>query len=147
MRPACAICAMNWIRKRCRPVGLNVHTPLWRRDRDTLLQQMLERGFKVRFSCVDTCWIDQSWVGRELDATAIDALRIINEQTGLDLCGEDGEYHTMAVDGPGFTRGIDIRNNSIRVTRSLAYMDRPRIGLKESLNITAATLSTDSAPQ
>lgn len=119
----------NWIRERGRPVGLNVHTPLWGRDRNTLLQQLLDRGFKVRFSCVDTRWLNMDWVGRELDATAIDELRSIREQTGLDLCGEEGEYHTMIVDGPCFKQGIDIRSYSKRVSDSLAYMDIHDMGL------------------
>ena len=113
----------NWIRERSRPVGMRVHTPLWERDRNVLLRQLLDRGFKTRFSCVNTRWLDESWVGRELDDAAIAELRIIREQTGLDLCGEEGEYHTMVTDGPPFTRGIDIRSYSKRIAGSLAYME------------------------
>ncbi|MBU1192684.1 MAG: diphthine--ammonia ligase [Gammaproteobacteria bacterium] len=121
----------NWIRERSRPVGLSVHTPLWGRDRNTLLQQLLDRGFQARFSCVNTRWLNEDWVGRALDATAIDELRSIREQTGLDLCGEEGEYHTMVVDGPCFTCGIDIRSYSKRVSDSLAYMDIHEMGLRD----------------
>jgi diphthine-ammonia ligase len=113
----------NWIRERSRPVGMNVHTPLWGRDRNVLLRQLLDRGFKARFSCVKTRWLDESWIGRELDDTAITELRVIRERTGLDLCGEEGEYHTMVIDGPPFAQGIGIRSYSKRTTDSLAYME------------------------
>jgi uncharacterized protein (TIGR00290 family) len=113
----------NWIRERSRPVGLRVYTPLWGRDRNALLRQLVERGFKVRFSCVRTRWLNESWVGRELNDSAIAELHTIREQTGLDLCGEEGEYHTMVIDGPQFTRGIDIRSYSNRIADSLAYME------------------------
>ena len=113
----------NWIRERSRSVGMNVHTPLWGRDRHALLRQLLDRGFKARFSCVNTRWLDESWIGRELNDAAIAELRIVREQTGLDLCGEEGEYHTMVVAGPQFTRGIDIRSYSKRAAGSLAYME------------------------
>ncbi len=113
----------NWIRERSRPVGISVFTPLWGRDRNTLLRQLLDRGFKVRFSCVNTNRLDADWVGRELNDAAITELRIIREQTGLDLCGEEGEYHTMVVDGPLFTCGINIRSYSKRLTGSLAYLE------------------------
>jgi uncharacterized protein (TIGR00290 family) len=113
----------NWIRERSRSLGLSVHTPLWGRDRNALLRQLLNRGFKVRFSCVKTRWLTESWVGRELNDFAIAELRIIREQTGLDLCGEEGEYHTLVIDGSPFTRGINIRSYSKRITDSLAYME------------------------
>ncbi len=112
----------NWIRERSRAVGISVHTPLWGRDQNTLLQQLLDRGFKARFSCVKTRWLDESWIGRELDDSALAELRSIRKQNGLDLCGEEGEYHTLVTDGPRFTRGIDIRSYSTRVAGSLAYM-------------------------
>jgi uncharacterized protein (TIGR00290 family) len=113
----------NWIRERSRPAGMSVHTPLWGRDRRKLLQQLLDNGFKVLFSCVNTRRLDKSWAGRELNESAIAELRIIREQTGLDLCGEEGEYHTLVVDGPQFVHGINIRSYSKRVANTLAYME------------------------
>ncbi len=119
----------NWIRERSRPVGMSVHTPLWGRDQNILLQQLLDRGFKARFSCVKTRWLDKSWIGRELDASALAELRSIREQSGLDLCGEEGEYHTLVTDGPGFTRSIDIHSYSTCIAGPLAYMAIHELGI------------------
>ena len=113
----------NWIRERSRPAGMNVHTPLWGRDRNSLLQQLLEIKFKVLFSCVKTRWLAKDWVGRELNESAVAELRVIRERTGLDLCGEEGEYHTLVTDGPNFTRAINIRSYSRRATDLLAYLE------------------------
>ena len=113
----------NWIRERSRPAGVNVHTPLWGRDRSSLLRHLPERGFKARFSCVDMRWLDKSWVGRELNDAAIAELAILHEQTGLDLCGEQGEYHTVVLDGPSFRQGVEIRSFSVGLSGSLAYME------------------------
>jgi uncharacterized protein (TIGR00290 family) len=115
--------SQNWIRARSRPVGLNVHTPLWGRDRNTLLRQFLDSGFRACVSCVNTRWLDESWVGRKLNASAIAELHIVHEETGLDLCGEEGEYHTMVIGGPIFKRGINIRSYSKCVAGSLAFME------------------------
>ena len=113
----------NWIRERSHPVGLSVHTPLWGRDRNALLRQLLDRRLKVCFSCVKSSWLDESWIGRELNESAIAELQVVRERTGLDLCGEEGEYHTLVIDGPQFRRGIDIRSYSTRAVDSLAYME------------------------
>lgn len=113
----------NWIRERSRPAGIRVHTPLWGRDRLTLLQQQLASGFKAMFSCVNTRWLAADWVGRKLDEAAIADLRGVREHTGLDLCGEEGEYHTLVTDGPSFARPIHIRSHSTLTKDLLAYLE------------------------
>src|SRR2546428_2140585 len=65
----------NWIRERSRPVGMNVHTPLWGRDRLVLLQQQLASGFKVIFSCVNTRWLVAGWGGREVGDSPLAGFR------------------------------------------------------------------------
>ena len=50
-------------------------------------------------------------------------------ENGLGLCGENGEYHTVVVDGPGFTGSIDIRSYSIRTADTLVYMEILELGL------------------
>jgi diphthine-ammonia ligase len=112
----------NWIRERCRPLGMSVHTPLWERDREALLRQLVGSGFEARLSCVDTRWLASDWIGRTLDISAIADLRGAREQNGLDMCGENGEYHTLVVDGPSFTRRIDLGSYAVRTADSLAYM-------------------------
>jgi len=119
----------NWIRERSRPVGMEVHTPLWGRDRRLLLEQLLSHRFTVRFSCVKKRWLTENWVGRELNEPAIAELQTVRERTGLDLCGEEGEYHTLVTDGPQFSRAIQVQSYSVRATDSLAFMEIHQQGL------------------
>ena len=113
----------NWIRERSRPVGMKVLTPLWGRDRLALLEQLRAAGFKVVFSCVHTRWLSAEWVGRELDDAAIIGLRTLREQNGLDLCGEEGEYHTLVTDGPGFKQRIQIGSHAKCSRDALVHLD------------------------
>ena len=119
----------NWIRERSRPVGMKVHTPLWERDRNVLLEQLADRGFKVLFSCVKKKWLTENWIGRPLNAAAIADLQAVRDRTGLDLCGEEGEYHTLATDGPQFARAVHVRAFSTAVTDSLAHIKIHELGL------------------
>ncbi|HZI30989.1 MAG TPA: diphthine--ammonia ligase [Candidatus Binatia bacterium] len=121
----------NWIRERSRPVGMNVMTPLWGRDRLALLEQMLTAGFTTIFSCVKTRWLTSDWVGRELDGQAVNDLRKLREQNGLDLCGEQGEYHTLVMDAPGFKRRLHLNACRIGEDEDLAYLQIDRAELKE----------------
>lgn len=112
----------NWIRERCRAVGIGVYMPLWQRDRGSLLRAFLDRGFSARISCVDTRRLDRGWVGRELDERAVAELRGLHEQCGLDPSGEQGEYHTMTTRSPEFDRAIEIGDWSVEIEGELAYM-------------------------
>ena len=72
---------------------------------------------------VQTRWLTEDWIGRELTDSSIADLRAVRERNGLDLCGEEGEYHTLVTDGPQFSQTIDIRSYSKRAEDSLAYME------------------------
>ncbi len=121
--------APNWIRERNRGIGLNVVTPLWGRDRLALLQELLGKGFKVLFSCVKAPWFTAAWVGRELAPAAIEELKTIRARTGLDLCGEQGEYHTLVTDGPPFGQRLQICSSSKRAVDSLVHLKIHRVKL------------------
>jgi diphthamide synthase (EF-2-diphthine--ammonia ligase) len=84
---------------------------------------MLDRGLKVRFSCVRTRWLAENWVGKELNDSTLAELRMIAQRIGLDPCGEEGEYHTLVTDAPQFSQAIEIRSHTTRSTDSLAYME------------------------
>lgn len=116
----------NWIRERSRLAGMDVRTPLWERDRSALLAQMLDAGFKIIFSCVKTSRLTAGWVGRELDRQAIRDLIALRHQNGLDLCGEQGEYHTLVTDAPGFKRRLPVGDFHVRENDGLAYLEMRR---------------------
>lgn len=113
----------NWIRQRCRAIRMEAHTPLWGQERESLLRHLLDNGFSVLFSCAKSRWLGEDWVGRELSEGAIADLRDARERTGLDLCGEEGEYHTLVTDGPCFSRRIVIHSAAKRSADSFAYLD------------------------
>lgn len=113
----------NWMRQRGHAAGVEVLTPLWGRDRRELLQCMLALDFKIVLSLVKTASLDASWAGRELSHAAIDELAAVHAKNGLDLCGENGEYHTLVSNGPMFEQPIAIRAYSIGTVDAMAYMN------------------------
>ena len=111
----------NWIRECSRYSGMRVETPLWKRDREELLYRVMDVGLEVFISCVKEPWFkDGSWIGG-LDIEGIEELKRFhkegnkggnkggnkegNKEGNFDLCGEQGEYHTLVLDGPMFLKG------------------------------------------
>lgn len=81
--------------------GLKGYFPLWNQDTAELIQTNLALGFRTVTCCVNTAFLDRSWVGREIDQRFVDAL-----PSQVDACGENGEFHTFCFDGPVFSREI-----------------------------------------
>ena len=102
---------------------MKVYTPLWHLDRTVLMKRLLTNGFKVLFSCVKRPWFTEDWVGRVLDNNAYGLLRRMAVDTGLDICGENGEYHTLVLEGPSFKKKIHIESCSTCQKDSLMYLE------------------------
>jgi diphthine-ammonia ligase len=107
----------NWIVNRGKRCGVDVLRPLWHQGRLGLLNRLLSLGFKVVFSCVKRPWFTEEWLGLELSHDLLEDLCQLSERTGFDLCGEQGEYHTWALDG----------RDSGRVLGSFHFQDTRRI--------------------
>jgi uncharacterized protein (TIGR00290 family) len=82
-------------------VGMEALFPIWGRDTRELACAFIELGFKAVVTCVDTHALDGSFAGREFDGRFLADL-----PTGVDPCGENGEFHTCVFDGPIFSRPI-----------------------------------------
>jgi uncharacterized protein (TIGR00290 family) len=111
----------NWVRQCCEGSGIDVATPLWGWPRKALLAQLIELGFEAIVSCVRPP-LDSAWLGRRLDADALVDLTRLHEQAGVDESGEQGEYHTLVLDGPGFARRLHLRTSGPRVADGLSSL-------------------------
>lgn len=114
----------NWIRQCAEGTGVAVMTPLWEEDRAQLLARALRAGFRIIFSCVRRPWLPSEWAGRELTAGVSEELRRLSELNGMDICGEQGEYHTLVIDGPIFRRppAVDPARWARREEGDLTYL-------------------------
>lgn len=78
--------------------------PLWGRDTNLLAREMIDAGVRATLTCVDPRKLAASFAGRTFDATLLASLG-----PAVDPCGERGEFHTFAWDGPMFRRPIPVR--------------------------------------
>ncbi|KAL7564687.1 hypothetical protein ACA910_021242 [Epithemia clementina (nom. ined.)] len=97
---------------------LKCELPLWKADRRSCLQELLDHKFEIVYTCVKSPWFENatasssssSWIGRTLDAAAIQEMQAIqqlqHDQKSLDLGGENGEFHTMCLNGPMYQQRL-----------------------------------------
>ncbi len=60
-------------------------------------------GLRSVLTCVNPKQLDRSFAGRQFDRALLDDL-----PAGVDKCGERGEFHSFAWDGPMFSRPVAI---------------------------------------
>ncbi|WP_267161939.1 diphthine--ammonia ligase [Halovenus salina] len=87
-------------------LGVDVFAPLWQRNPRELGETMLGAGFEIKIIRVAAGGLDDSWLGRSLDADALDELATLNDQYGVHLLGEGGEFETLVTDGPHMDRPL-----------------------------------------
>jgi len=83
--------------------GIEPVFPLWLEPTEQLSRRMTAAGIRAVLTCVDPAQAPATLLGRWYDDTLLDEL-----PPGVDPCGENGEFHTFVVDGPGFGRGLDV---------------------------------------
>jgi ABC transporter with metal-binding/Fe-S-binding domain ATP-binding protein len=94
------------IRALCERLEIDLFAPLWQRDPRALAEEMLEAGFEIRIVQVAAAGLEESWLGRRLDQDALAELSRLNEEYGVHILGEGGEFETLVTDGPHYDRPI-----------------------------------------
>ncbi|MWG35220.1 diphthine--ammonia ligase [Halomarina oriensis] len=97
----------------CDRLGADLFAPLWQRDPHELADAMLEAGFEIRLVQVAAHGLDESWLGRTLDREAVEELTRLNEEYGVHVLGEGGEFETLVVDGPHMDRRIELESEPV----------------------------------
>jgi diphthine-ammonia ligase len=92
----------------CKELGLRHVTPLWGKNGEELLREMLSAGLIIMVAAVAARGLDQRWLGRILDVAAVEELSELHRRFGVDVCGDGGEMETLVLDAPWFRRRLEI---------------------------------------
>jgi uncharacterized protein (TIGR00290 family) len=84
-----------------RSLGITASFPLWKISTKELMDEFIDLGFKAIIVCVNEKFLDKSFCGRMIDRSFINDL-----PDNVDVCGENGEYHSFVFDGPIFKTPI-----------------------------------------
>jgi uncharacterized protein (TIGR00290 family) len=98
--------------------GLQPLFPVWHIPTDQLSRDLIAAGVKAKVTCVDPKKIAQSFAGHEYDQGFLQAL-----PTGVDPCGENGEFHTFVYDAPVFSRSIGVRMGEVVERDGFVFAD------------------------
>jgi uncharacterized protein (TIGR00290 family) len=94
----------RWREENLARLGLLGLFPIWKADSRHLIHEFLSLGFGSIICCVNDAYLDETALGRHIDADFIHSL-----PADVDPCGENGEFHSFAFAGPIFKQPLQIK--------------------------------------
>ncbi len=98
---------------RLHPLGIEVVEPIWNLDSTEVMKHFLDSGIRTKIIVTDASKLDRSFIGQDIDAALIERM-----PEDIDICGENGEYHTFAYAGSLFKQPVEFE---IVETRQMSY--------------------------
>ena len=102
-------CNRAWGEERCSNAKINAIFPLWHRDREENAREIVALGYKCLIKSVNNTLLPKALLGRMLDENVLSEMK----HCGIDICGENGEYHTLVMDGPIFHSAIPFETGDL----------------------------------
>jgi ABC transporter with metal-binding/Fe-S-binding domain ATP-binding protein len=94
-------------------LGIGLFTPLWHQDTETLLREVA--------GCMDAILVvtaaeglDESFLGAHIDESLIARLKSVAAKYRINLAGEGGEYESLTLNAPFYSRALTYTTSVIR---------------------------------
>ncbi|MGD8456449.1 MAG: diphthine--ammonia ligase [Anaerolineales bacterium] len=94
----------KWEEKVCEEAGLEAYLPIWQSPRRELMEAFLEAGFEAVIVVCNDEKMGNQYIGRSITQDLIGEF----EEMGIDPAGEEGEYHTVVINGPIFKSPVQV---------------------------------------
>lgn len=99
----------EWIHNALKHTNIEVFHPLWQEKRSDVIEEFVDCGFKSIINTVNGEKLSKKYLGRIFDKSLIKEF----EELGIDACGENGEFHTVVIDGPIFKEPLKLKQKEI----------------------------------
>lgn len=97
-------------------IGMKGIFPIWKKDTWELAHRFIDLGFKAIITCVDSNILGKEFVGRIFDKQFLSKI-----PSGVDPCGENGEFHSFVYDGPIFHERISYKKGEVVLRNNRFY--------------------------
>ena len=109
----------DWVERVCSEKNLKAKLPLWKMERRKVMEKFIKLGFKAKIVVVKENKLSEQFLGKELTFDLIDEL----EKRNVDVCGENGEFHTVVLDGPIFNTKVEVIEKGIAKNKGYCFQN------------------------
>ncbi|MCX6012620.1 MAG: diphthine--ammonia ligase [Chloroflexi bacterium] len=110
----------QWIERVCSELEIKPVLPLWGIPTGQVLREFIDLGFKAVVISANADIFSDQWLGRFIDYKFMEDIKKLKWKKIVDVCGEEGEYHTLVVDGPLFRQSLSV-TYGVRIQRPNGY--------------------------
>ncbi|MFA6225947.1 MAG: diphthine--ammonia ligase [Methanoregula sp.] len=96
-------------------LGLELFTPLWHMDTELLLREVAAR-MDAMIIVTAAEGLDEKFLGAHFNGDLIDRLKRVAAAQRINLAGEGGEYESLTLNAPFYSRPITYSSSEIRST-------------------------------
>jgi diphthine-ammonia ligase len=96
-------------------LGLELFTPLWHMDTELLLQEVAAR-MDALIIVTAAEGLDEKFLGAHFNQDLINRLKRVAAARRINLAGEGGEYESLTLNAPFFSRPITYTTQEVRST-------------------------------
>jgi uncharacterized protein (TIGR00290 family) len=115
------------------PLGIKIVEPLWGKSSAEVIEEFLKSGIKTKIIVTQADKLDDTFIGRDLNQSTINLF-----PDDIDICGENGEYHTFSYAGGLFKQELDFTISKIN---KISYDIKPENGQVETFNYWQAEIA------
>ncbi len=104
---------MNWVERVCKEIGIRPIEPLWGIPTEEIVRDFIALGFKAIVVSCQAKLFGKEFIGRLIDNDFLNELKKQN----ICPCGENGEFHTLVIDGVIFKKRIEIEESETELKK------------------------------
>lgn len=109
----------DWVERVCKELGIEAIEPLWRKDPEKILLEFIDARFEAIIVSAKANLFGEEWIGQKVNREFLKYLK----SHKIDICGENGEYHTLVTDGPLFRKKINITKSKSIIRDGYRLLD------------------------
>ena len=94
----------------CSKLDLQYCSPSWNLDQTRYMHDLLANNFVIMIVGVSAGGLDEGWLGRILDHSALKELESLSRKYGFSIAFEGGEAETFVLDCPIFKKKIKVKD-------------------------------------
>jgi len=105
----------------CSKVGLELLEPLYRRDTSEVFDEIFGLGFKALITGVNLKYLGEEWLGYTISKET--SASFLSKIGSVDPLGENGEFHTLVLDCPLYTKSFKVKSVERKIAKDMAYLN------------------------
>ncbi len=98
------------------------------------MEELVQKGFKIVLTAIAAEGFDKNWLGRVITQKEVEMLLKLKVKYGININGEGGEYESLVLDCPLFTKELVLdKVEIVEEQKNTAYLVIHHASLREKL--------------